>query len=241
MSAPPPPSGSEEIVLVFDLWNTLAFNDQSINPFDALVRAFGLDPRVAAHRHAVEQPFMVEPFASMEEALVHLSRVLERSVQGRAEVLAIWEQAEQTARLFPDVLPSLERLQGRHRTVLLSNTQPFGMGKLWDSGLLDRLDARLLSYEHRRAKPDPEFFAAAAAEMGVEPGRAVMIGDSFSNDIRPARKAGFREAVLIDRAGGAPERLRLEEGERAPPVVRDLEELLDRLAEWIDGPGTRGA
>jgi putative hydrolase of the HAD superfamily len=45
-------------------------------------------------------------------------------------------------------------------------------------------------------KPDPAIFVLAAAELGVRASRAMMVGDSFDRDIRPAKSVGLRTAWL---------------------------------------------
>ena len=221
--------------IVFDLWNTLAFNDQDVNPFDALLEGLGLDARRSADRHAVEGPFMETPFETLDHALDHLSSLLDRPVRDRERIRTIWEEADRTARLFPDVIEALEALRGRFRLALLSNTQPFGMGGILERSPLDELDVVVLSYEHRMAKPDPRFFAAPAEELGAEPASLVMVGDSMGNDVRPALQAGYGTAFLLDRTGWAPDRLRLRDGEATPPILRDLRDLADLLDELEPG------
>jgi len=46
------------------------------------------------------------------------------------------------------------------------------------------------------AKPDPAFFAKVTAVAGVPPARILYVGDRLDNDVRPARRAGMRTALL---------------------------------------------
>jgi HAD superfamily hydrolase (TIGR01549 family) len=45
-------------------------------------------------------------------------------------------------------------------------------------------------------KPDPAIFKYAADQLKVEPGSALMVGDSFERDVRAAKKAGMQTAWL---------------------------------------------
>ena len=45
-------------------------------------------------------------------------------------------------------------------------------------------------------KPDPAIFRYAADELGGDPGRMMMVGDSFERDVRPAKEAGMKTAWL---------------------------------------------
>ena len=46
------------------------------------------------------------------------------------------------------------------------------------------------------SKPDLRFFARAAEEMVLQPGRLLMVGDSLERDIRPAKQIGMHTAWL---------------------------------------------
>jgi putative hydrolase of the HAD superfamily len=52
------------------------------------------------------------------------------------------------------------------------------------------------------SKPDPRIFEIALARAGVGPAEAVMVGDSWENDIQGARAAGVR-AVWFNRNDAA--------------------------------------
>lgn len=215
--------------LVFDLWQTLAFDDLPANPFDATIEAFGFDPGVAAERRLVEDPLMSRPYEHVDEALDHVERLLGRSAANRDELRALWQRSSQSARLYDDVLPTLDALAGRFPLALLSNTQSFGMEAVTASGVLERFDALVLSYLHGLAKPDPAFFAAAARALGLPAERLVMIGDSLDRDWAPARSAGYGATLLIDRTGWTERSTRLRRHDPAPPVIRTLDELLAAL------------
>ena len=215
--------------LVFDLWQTLAFDDLPANPFDATVHAFGFDPRVPAERRLVEDPLMSQPYRDVDHALDHVERLVGRTASNRDQLRALWQRSSHSARLYDDVLPTLDALAGRFPLALLSNTQSFGMDAVSASGLLERFDALVLSYVHGLAKPDTAFFAAAAAELGLSPSRLVMIGDSLDRDVVPARAAGYGAAVLIDRPGWSARSSRLRRHPPAPTVIRGLDELLAAL------------
>ena len=51
-----------------------------------------------------------------------------------------------------------------------------------DAGLLDLVDCFVLSFEHGVQKPNPRIFRVALDELGVEPAKALMVGDRASHD-----------------------------------------------------------
>ena len=78
----------------------------------------------------------------------------------------------------------------------------------------------------RHAKPDPDLFLAAAAELGVDPRYAMVVGDSVW-DLLAARRAGALGVGLMSGGYGR------EELERAGAyrVYADPAEMLDRIDE----------
>lgn len=126
--------------------------------------------------------------------------------------------------LYDDVRPALGALRrGGLRLGLISNTHRsletlqthFGFGGL--------VSVAVSSLEHGYNKPHPSIFLTALRLMAVEPGDAVMVGDSFRHDVEGARTVGMR-AVLLRREGPAAGHVR----EAIPadtPVIASLLEL----------------
>jgi len=102
-------------------------------------------------------------------------------------------------RIYDDVVPTLEHLARRSlRLAVISN---------WDERLrplLDRLklsrhfEAIFVSTEMGHAKPAPEIFRQAAAELKLPPEALRHIGDSAREDVAGAQAAGW-QAWLLDR------------------------------------------
>jgi HAD superfamily hydrolase (TIGR01662 family) len=127
--------------------------------------------------------------------------------------------------LFDDVLDMIDRLGRRAlRVGVISNNDDV-------AHYIERLDV-----QHRFeivvsprtwdiAKPDPEIFRRALAELEVSPERAIYVGDSYDNDVVGARAAGLTP-VLIDRFGI---NLTGHDAEHRVETLAALEEVLDRL------------
>jgi len=77
-------------------------------------------------------------------------------------------------------------------------------------------------------KPSPEFFALALEAAGVEPPRALMVGDDLRADIAGAKAVGLRAVLVRTGKGGGPP---LAAGERVEPdaVVDSLASVPDLL------------
>jgi putative hydrolase of the HAD superfamily len=58
-------------------------------------------------------------------------------------------------------------------------------------GLGERLDVAVFSSEVGKRKPHPAIFAAALDALGVEPERALFVGDRLYEDVRGAAEVGM--------------------------------------------------
>lgn len=212
--------------VVFDLWNTLAFNDHRPNPIIAIGEAFGLTGR-AGWTKAIEEGMMRERFPGIREGLDGLSRHTGVSLPlSRLDSLVrLWTEACRRTRLFPDVPGSLERLARRYRVGLLSNTQSFDLEFLEETGIAGRFHSRLLSCDTGALKPDPVLFLRMAERLQLVPARILMVGDNLTDDVRAAEAVGM-QAVLLRRYD-APLSFQESSPERTP--LRDLGPLLSLL------------
>jgi putative hydrolase of the HAD superfamily len=106
-----------------------------------------------------------------------------------------WESFFPKIKLYPRVRESLESLRrGGIRLALLSDFPPerkleaLGLGGLWDLVLSSETCGAL--------KPDPLPFGVLARGLGLEPSRILYVGNSLAYDIRGAKNAGFRTALI---------------------------------------------
>jgi putative hydrolase of the HAD superfamily len=127
--------------------------------------------------------------------------------------------------MFAGAWSMLRTLQRRYTLAVISDTG-FASGRAQDrllekDGARDFFTATIYSMDVGHAKPRPEIFAAAVAELGFSPGEILHIGDNERTDVRGALAAGYR-AVRLDvvRHGGP------SEGEF---VARSFEELTEYL------------
>lgn len=102
-------------------------------------------------------------------------------------------------RMFPDAVPTLQRLRESGLTTgLISNFEEWLEGMLheWEVGPL--FDVMLISGKEGVEKPDPQIFERALERARAEPEEAVYVGDHPDIDIAPSEKVGMK-GVLIDR------------------------------------------
>jgi len=106
-----------------------------------------------------------------------------------------WEPLFKKVRLFPQVHETLQALKSDGLKLgLLSDFPPHK--KLEYLGLADYWDVVLCSEETGRLKPDPIPFIALSEALQVSPGRILYVGNSIEYDIRGAKNAGFKAALV---------------------------------------------
>jgi putative hydrolase of the HAD superfamily len=104
-------------------------------------------------------------------------------------------------RIVPGAVALLEIVRQHARTAVVTNNTVLEQDeKLATFGLWPHVDALITSEECGAAKPDPAIFRSALDRLGVEAHEAVMVGDSWANDIVGAANIGMR-AVWLNRHG----------------------------------------
>jgi HAD superfamily hydrolase (TIGR01662 family) len=126
--------------------------------------------------------------------------------------------------LYDDVPAVLRQLTaGGIRIGLISNSHRCLETFQSHFDLREFVAASVSGADHGYMKPHPSIFRSLLDRMAVAPVDAVMVGDSISQDIEGALRAGMR-AVLLDRGERAAPRAE-ELRERGVPVIRSLTEL----------------
>jgi putative hydrolase of the HAD superfamily len=118
-----------------------------------------------------------------------------------AEMTANWEHAHHFE-LYDDVRPALAALRTRGLKLgLLSNTER-DLELFVAHHELD-VDAVLTSRLHGKTKPHETIFRRMLELLDVDAADALMVGDTYEDDIEGARAVGMR-AILVDRTGRYP-------------------------------------
>lgn len=130
----------------------------------------------------------------------------------------------------PDAAGALSALRDQGlRIGMLSNThwpRAFHEHFLERDGLVDLIDARLYTSEMPFQKPHPSAFLTAAEALGVDPERAVFVGDRPWDDISGAKAAGMRTVLRPNPV--APDIAGIEPDAR----IARLPELVDLVKAW---------
>jgi putative hydrolase of the HAD superfamily len=198
--------------VLFDVDFTIAKPGPLLGPegYRAAGERFGLvlDPEayVTARAAAVEDLHHHPELDHDEEIWVRFTEDIVRGMGGEgAEVRAVaeaitegWLHSE-NFELYEDALPVLAELRRCGLKIgLVSNTSR-DLDAFIRHFELD-VDAWIASGTHGKVKPSPTIFRAVLELLRVEPGAAVMVGDSPADDVDGAQAIGMR-AFLIDREG----------------------------------------
>ncbi|MET8629565.1 HAD-IA family hydrolase [Kitasatospora sp. NPDC004669] len=88
------------------------------------------------------------------------------------------------------LVEGLRRLRGSAKTAVVSNAWPQMRTRMASAGLLDMVDAIVLSCEVGYAKPDPRIYAGALRRVGAHPFEALFIDDTPGH-VATARSLGM--------------------------------------------------
>jgi putative hydrolase of the HAD superfamily len=178
--------------LLLDLGNVFVFHDNALL-YRRLGARAGLSGEEVGRRFAerVWPPIVTAP---RDEAAIRNEVCLALGI--RLEAAEFHRLFTSHFTLHDELVPAVERLIGRVRLGILSNTN--AAHARWcreHIPVLDRFDAVLLSHEVGLAKPDPAFYRAALSRLGTEPGRTLFF-DDLPEYVQAARAMGMRAEVF---------------------------------------------
>jgi putative hydrolase of the HAD superfamily len=203
--------------VLFDAVGTLIYpNPPVAEAYQAVARQLGLDLSATEIARRFVAAFARE-FAASGLSRPPTSEAFERDRWRRivAGVLTelspadeaferLWRHFAQPVswRVFDDVSPTFSDLASRGLCVgIASNFDNRLHGIVHGVPALSACTRTFVSSEIGYSKPDPRFFAAVAAQLGLPAEEIMLVGDDRVNDYEGALAAGW-QAVLVER--GAP-------------------------------------
>jgi HAD superfamily hydrolase (TIGR01509 family) len=147
-------------------------------------------------------PHLAETFADRDlyehahrATYIGLAATVEAGVEGFEEALYGRLLRPDGWVLYSDTAGTLMALKEAGVPVAVVSNIGFDIRPLFDAwGFAGLVDAFVLSYEVGRTKPDPAIFLRACGALGVEPERALMVGDTPAD--AGAVRAGLAALVL---------------------------------------------
>lgn len=115
------------------------------------------------------------------------------------------ERDHGNVRPLPGAVAAVERVARDHRVGVVTNGAPeMQRQKLAAIGLDDAFETVVHAGYDAPAKPSPEPFRAALADLGADADRTVHVGNSLRSDVTGAQAAGVAAAWLGDDADPEP-------------------------------------
>lgn len=183
-------------VILFDLWNTLAFWENVEAATQELRRQIGPEKFARLSAFFTEwhrRNFSLEVFLARLQNLISLNK---------DELLRIksWLTYEK-CKLYPETEEVLRFLKNKDKKlILITNSPPPARRSYRKLGLAEYFNKAIFSFEVGLMKPDPRIFNLAINGLDVKKPEVLMVGDSWEKDIVGALEAGIG-AVLLDRDG----------------------------------------
>ncbi|MDI6852537.1 MAG: HAD family hydrolase [Deltaproteobacteria bacterium] len=200
--------------VLFDLGGTLDGDGEHwLNRFELLYREFLPEVDFSSLKTAFYQA-EAACLQESEVASLDLAGLIRFHVARQLEALNIDSPnaADNLARSFLDSCRRcfkrnaavLARLAPRYRLGVITNFYGNAARLLAETGLAPYIGVIIDSARAGVRKPDPEIFKAALGTLGLPPNRVAYVGDSYGQDIRPAKQVGLITVWLRNDAMAAP-------------------------------------
>jgi putative hydrolase of the HAD superfamily len=183
--------------VIFDLWQTLVpWPVESANSmYGRLIETWGADPETFHelwHRRRRERE--TGPIES------HLRSIAgELGLTGDVDAVMTIRRDWTLESLVPrdDAVPTLEQLRRRGHKLGMISACSQDVPEVWARTPLGALfDSTVFSCSVGVSKPDPEIYALAADELGVEAGESLFVGDGANDELPGAERAGMTAVQL---------------------------------------------
>jgi putative hydrolase of the HAD superfamily len=110
------------------------------------------------------------------------------------------EAYERNWRLFPEVLPCLEKLKPYELGIISNGNSAQQIQKLVATGIHDRFAVIVISEAAGKSKPDPGIFLKACRAAELNPSQCWHIGDNVEADYKGSLSAGMN-GIWLNRSG----------------------------------------
>ena len=211
---PAPTGGAAEVdAVLFDLDGTLVEYERS--PAQLLALAFeseGVDPFFDVTEYFDRFDDHLAPGVSIVEGRANCFAAIaddcgrDPDLGRRVADAFAAERDHSRVDCLPGATEALDALAEDHALGVVTNGPPeMQTAKLTAAGLADRFETVMFAGHDAAAKPDPEPFEVALADLGAAADRAVHVGNSLSSDVAGAHAAGLRSVWVPAETGVDPD------------------------------------
>jgi len=186
------------MIVFFDIGSTL-IDGPPFGPARRLSETLGLGPQAIPE---LERILFRSP-ASDPEQLAHtiVNRLRVEFESALAACTALWNAQLEEAYVLPGAREAIDKLKsaGIPRAYLSNIWPPFYEHFQQEFAEEAGSQPQFLSFKTGLMKPDPAFFQLALRAVEARAENAVMVGDTYKNDIRPAIELGMRTVWVLHR------------------------------------------
>ena len=183
--------------VLFDLYDTLLWSDWPLMRAE-MERRFGLDEKRLIKAFVDTRPARsVGAYPSAEEDLEAV--LLAAGVEPDADVIHDYlvRYRSEGLHLWEDSVPTIRELRGRGiRTGIVSNCDHSTRPAIEELGLVEEVDAVILSFEVGAAKPDPAIYGAALQAVDAAAADTMFVDDQ-ARYVEGAIEIGMRGVLVI--------------------------------------------
>jgi HAD superfamily hydrolase (TIGR01662 family) len=181
-------------VIIFDLWNTIAYHNYKSGSLSSICKkCYKNDYRTFLKSY--ETFFQTSKNISFEKSFEKLFKKLKIKYDDKKikKYSQKRKKYETDFIFYAYLFPLLKKLKKQgYKIALLSNTSSLVGEKIKKTKLNKYFDKFFFSYELRSIKPDPKNFKTVLKHFKVKPSEALMIGDTFQDDVVASRKLGLK-------------------------------------------------
>jgi HAD superfamily hydrolase (TIGR01509 family) len=186
------------VIVFFDIGSTL-IDGPPFGPARRLSESLGLGPEAVAE---LERLLFRSPARDPEQLANTIVNRLRVDHNKALEACAtLWNAQLQEAYVLPGAREVIEKLRsaGIPRAYLSNIWPPFYEHFQQEFPQEAEHQPQFLSFKTGLMKPDPAFFQMALRALETRAEDAVMVGDTYKNDIRPAIELGMRTVWILHR------------------------------------------
>jgi HAD superfamily hydrolase (TIGR01662 family) len=190
--------------IFFDLWNTLAIGSRDLEFEVEWINFLNLNVSKKEFIRAWEETSMTEKISGPREMFTRLMKHFKIPISREKIDFLVKHFNESAARfsLYDDAVKVLKHFKAKGaKLALISNCMSFEERVFSGTKNIEHFfDVLVYSYEVGAVKPSKIMFETALKKINLPKEKIVMVGDSLSSDIRPAKSLGLK-TILIDRQG----------------------------------------
>lgn len=216
-------------VLVFDLEGTLYNSKELTNEWRTQIFKL-IKGKTGKSDEEIQKEFLkiVEELRRQGFRRPPVSDIVDRMGISREDFYKAVDSVDASKFLKPDpeLRKTLEYMKGKWKLAMLTNlSRKTTLNILKALGLDSNLFEPLITAtEMEKGKPDPEPFRRIIQIMGLNPSNIMMVGDSISSDLAPAKKLGMKTAFISEKKISTP---------LADLEVKSILELKEKLEKMI--------